>query len=197
MVESAMVRVSRVLSHIYPDTFSSVPFDLLNDAAARGSHYHEIAKQIMLSRQFPAAHPFNPDDYQDDYHIVGSLMEWAEQYQVEPRMVEQTAAHRSLRYCGTPDLLCRFSCKQWKFLHKKKILIDFKFTAAVQEMNHMQLVAYWHLPIFDQADKAYICHIDPRTGAREMVQIFRHGNGHWQRFCQGYHELMHLQSTAS
>jgi len=187
-----MVRVSRVLSHIYPDAFSAVPFDLLKEAAARGSHYHEIAKQVMLSRQFPEAHPFELDDYRDDYHIVQSVQEWAEQYQVEPLMIEQTATHKSLKYCGTPDLLCRLMLKK-----REVILIDFKFTAAVQEMNHMQLVAYWHLPIFDQADKAYICHIDPRTGAREMVQIFRHGNGHWQRFCQGYHELMHLQSTAS
>lgn len=187
-----MIRVSSVLSHLFPGAFDKISFSTLKIATERGSYYHALAAALMLSIQFPEAHPFNEEKYKDDYHIVRSIREWAQQYGVQPLLVEQRQIHKVLGYCGTPDLFALFHCPVFPLWHQKKVLVDFKFTASIMEQNKIQVVAYSHLPKYSQADKIILLNINPYTGARNIHEVFRKGNGYWIRFCQGLSEMQNL-----
>lgn len=187
------VRVSRVLNHLYPDWFKGIGFDTLQAAARRGTYYHNIAKEYFLAKQFPDIHEFDEGQYADDYHIVESLKAWDAEKGVQPLMVEQTGSHQTLPYRGTPDLLCRITRGGSRFVGKI-VLVDFKFTASVMEMNYVQVSAYWRMKEFRMAERAIILNINPLTGRRKQEEIAYRGNGYFSAFCQGLDDVINLRT---
>lgn len=182
-------RVSEVVGVCYPGQFDAVPYAVLKEAQERGTYYHNIAKELMLARQYPEAHPFDHDKYKDDYHIVAAVHIWAEKHGIQPIAVETSDVHPGLRYKGTPDLLAKATNKTSPYAGKV-ILPDFKFTAAIHPSNHMQVVAYSYLPAYKKAKVLLLVQINPRTGEFKEHQVYRFGNGYWMDFCGALGKLL-------
>jgi hypothetical protein len=61
-------------------------------------------------------------------------LKWAKSVELEPVAVEARVVNRSLRYCGTLDLLAR--------VKGKVSLLDWKRASRVYETHHLQSIAY-------------------------------------------------------
>ena len=182
-------RVSEVISFCYPGQFDAVPFSILQMACDRGTYYHNIAKEIMMSRQYPKIHKFKKKQYADDYHIVAGIQKWAEAHGIDPVAVEESAVHPVMRYRGTPDLLAMAMNPRSPY-YGKLLLPDFKFTSSIFPSNEMQIVAYSNLPAYSEAQVLLLVQINPYTGTYKEHRVYKFGNGHWMEFCNALAKIL-------
>jgi len=179
-----LIRVSRVLQQIFPGSFDAVPVDSLKVAVDRGNKYHDLAKQICLSVQFPEAHPFSESDFPEDAHIIQAVRGWLAKHGAVPLLIETRLVNLNLNFSGTPDLVCRFR-NGWI------VVVDFKFTAAIAEANRIQVVAYSKLVEQNfPVDRMMIVKIDPYHGEVTEEVVHKYGNGYWMTFLKGLQDVL-------
>lgn len=78
-----------------------VPWQKRDDAAERGHKFHWYAEQILLGNEVDVPESAVP--------LVESCLRYADEWQVEPLIVEQAVGSRAHWYAGTVDMVARLT----------------------------------------------------------------------------------------
>lgn len=160
--------VTTVMKPLDHELYSGIDESIMQMAASRGTAIHNAAENYVL---------YGIEDIEPKYagYFEGFLKFWEEQKPV-PLATESRAYHKILRYAGTADLPC--------VIDGKKVLIDYKTSAAVNKMlTGVQLEAYeraFGSHGFNFDEKA-IVHLK-NDGSYQMVRYKANDMESWQVF---------------
>jgi hypothetical protein len=149
-------RVSTILKILDPEAYSNVPSGVLAVAAERGERLHRLCLSYLASLDGLCEKP--SEIRAEDAAAYLSFQRWVELNQVKPVAIEEPSVCTQYQYRGTPDALVTFGLKQIL------VLIDLKFTAAIQRTNKVQIQAYSKLDLYKEAKQLMLIHITPKDG---------------------------------
>ncbi len=82
------------------------PWQKRDDAAARGTTFHDLAEQILNGQEVDVPQHLVP--------LVENALRFMEDYRIEPLLVEACVASREHRYAGKADLITDGTIWDWK-----------------------------------------------------------------------------------
>lgn len=148
-------RVSTIL-HILEDSYAGVPQSVLDHAAERGEELHRLCLTYLASLTGLCE---APGEIRQDYRAAyEAFVKWCAEFDVYPIAIEQEGINTLNGFLGHPDALILFGPI------RRVTLIDLKFTATILRINKVQVIAYWHLDLYEEATGAMLVHINPTTG---------------------------------
>lgn len=133
----------------------SIPWQVRDDAALRGSQVHDLAEQVIAGAEVEV-----PEQH---LGLVQGYVDWLDTESVTPLLTERPVANRAHWYCGKFDLLAEIDGVTW--------LLDLKTSRGVYGENAMQLLAYGRAEVYLADDT------DPDS-ERPMPAIDRYGVVH-------------------
>lgn len=110
-----------------------VPFQKRDAAAERGHKFHWYAEQILLGNEVDVPEEHVP--------LVEQCLRFADDWNVEPIVVEQAVGSREHRYAGTVDLVADVRRPGSTGVRERAIL-DWKSGRKVYASTCMQMVGY-------------------------------------------------------
>ena len=143
--------------------------DILVDAQERGSNVHQAIEQLLLGRKIRS------EDFKRPREKAGitAFVDWFEKIaptDVKPEMVVAYIGTKEdktegMRFAGTVDLVCT--------INGRRILIDFKTSAAPSKKNSLQVQAYKKAveqSIGETIDDCYVLYLGTKhTGTRPKM----------------------------
>lgn len=103
-----------------------VPWQKRDDAAARGTKFHDFAERILLGQEVDVPDAQVP--------LVESALAFMDAYDVQPLAIEQAVASREHRYAGTFDLIADSKLG--------RAIFDWKSGKAIYASTSFQCSAY-------------------------------------------------------
>jgi len=161
-MSAAWPRVSTILK-IVDDAYGTVPGNVLALAAERGERLHRLCLSYLASLDGLCEKP--SEIQADDAAAYLSFVQWAEAHKVMPIAIEEPSVCTKHQYRGTPDALVSLGAM------KTPVLIDLKFTAAIQRTNRVQVQAYRNLDLYKEAKQLMLIHIMPKDGKLKQEKI--------------------------
>jgi hypothetical protein len=107
------------------------PWKKRDDAATRGSTFHDFAERILLGEEVDV-----PDE---QVGMVESALSFLDAWKVEPVLVEQAVASREHRYAGTVDLVADVTGMDGQ---RHRAILDWKSGKRIYPGAVWQLNAY-------------------------------------------------------
>lgn len=137
----------------------SVPWQVRNEAAVRGTDVHAIAEQIVHGH-----------DAEVPGHLAGYVRGYADfldRFAVEPILTECSVAHRGLWYAGRFDLIADINGTRW--------MLDNKTSTHVYGETALQLAAYAGADFYVTDDDAHTEHPLPECERFGVLHVTEHG----------------------
>lgn len=161
--------------------------DILQDAQERGSNVHQAIENLLLGRKVSSEGFRRPREKK----AITSFLDWFEKWtpkDFKPEMVvaflgdriedeEDKANYGHMRFAGTVDFIGTIG--------DKRVLIDFKTSAAPSKKNSLQVQAYKQAveqSLDEKIDECYVLYLGTKhTGARpKMVDGLPDSGFGWQ-----------------
>ncbi|WP_276670249.1 hypothetical protein [Schaalia cardiffensis] len=145
VAETAVLELSRLSSDVEAGRtedavkwLKSSPFKERDRAAARGTAVHALAEQVVAGLEV--------DVPVDHANLVAGYVDFLDDNDVEPLLVEAKVASRAHWYAGTADLFATMGGQTWLF--------DLKTSRSVHGSYFLQLAAYAMADFYLDADGA-------------------------------------------
>jgi hypothetical protein len=110
-----------------------MPWQKRDDAAARGTKFHEFAERIMRGEEVDV-----PDE---QVPLVENALRFMDDYQIEPILTEYRVGSREHRYAGSGDLIANTRIGV--------AALDWKTSKRIYATTAMQNVAYAYADFYD------------------------------------------------
>lgn len=168
-----LVSAGKVVSTLTGETFDHIPLDTLKMAEQEGTGAHRIGCDLALLKlghleQVPV--PDMPVDYPGSQarwvdamaraHV--DLLQWFEEYEVEPIAVEEPSTNYAYGFAGCPDLKAWYKPKRAK--RKRMGVFDYKRVAAVGIGHRLKLLIYKTLDGYKDCEHGVIVWIKKEGG---------------------------------
>lgn len=128
-----------------------LPTQKRDAAANRGTEVHKLASQAVVGEEIEI--PPHIGGYLDGY------IDWLDEHNVQPILVEKRVASRTHWYAGTFDLICEIDGEVWA--------VDLKTSPRVYGSTALQIAAYTNADFYIDED-------DP-TAEKPLPQVDRVG----------------------
>lgn len=160
--------VTTVMQFLNNELYKGIDEEVMRVAAGRGTAVHNAVENYAL---------YGIKDIEPKYGgYFDAFVKWWKENRPEPLATESRMYHKYLRYSGTADMLC--------IIHGKKVLIDYKTSAAVNAMlTGVQLEAYakaYESHGFKFDEKA-IVHLK-KDGSYQMIRYKANDLESWEVF---------------
>ena len=139
-----------------------VPWEQRDAAALRGTEVHDLAERVIHGEAVDAG---------EHVGLVQGYVDWLDEHDVEPVLVERSCANRTNWYAGRFDLIAKVDGETW--------MLDVKTSKGVYGEYALQLAAYAHAEFYT----------DDENNEHPMPKIDRYGALHVTEGVTSMHEV--------
>lgn len=176
--QGLVVSAGRIVTALTGETFDHIPLNTLKMAEQEGTGAHRIGCDIALMRlghmeQVPV--PKMPADYPGDIsrwadamaRVHVDLLNWFDQYEVEPIAVEEPSANYTYGYAGQPDMKAWW--KPRPVCKRRQAVFDYKRVAQIMDGHRLKLMLYKMLDGYKDCQDAVIVWLQKAGGIKTLA----------------------------